>query len=426
MDAPVVDELFARPPQESTTGASPSHPRRAVRLILDHSAFVRGIGNIKRWFNREYVAANFGASSVGDEPGPDHVSVDLIMYMPSYTFHEFDYVKKGTSMQATNAREAIRFIDYMFESDESPDNSWICYHLAIEGPGESGPSWPQCMRYKIHSPKVGEFPNYKTRFSSNSVVPAGSSDAIQYENSPSYASAQANHDQPADMPVRLRYLIRSCLHKRYGGGRTSEFAKDTSPSEYKLVTEDPITKIWAQSFGIDCLNVNEAELLVFNNYDNTGFANYNPHTSLDDAFDRGVLHNTIDTTRYEYTSSKRYGHGKKGRKMRTHKDDARAHKFEDGPEDNLRLDVLSLKDTDQDAKSEPGMKEGVHDNSVETAAGVSKLSNSQRRQRKPRRTKQSVKPPTVEGTTEWGEEIKRERFDMINYAPRGRGDLWTP
>ena len=52
-----------------------------------------------------------------------------------------------------------------------------------------------------------------------------------------------------------------------------------------MVTEDPITKIWAKSYGIDCLNVNEAELLIFQNYDVNLFRLYNPYANDGDDFD---------------------------------------------------------------------------------------------------------------------------------------------
>ena len=71
-----------------------------------------------------------------------------------------------------------------------------------------------------------------------------------------------------------------------------------------MVTEDPITKIWAKSYGIDCLNVNEAELLIFQNYDVNLFRLYNPYANDGDNFDpsTNILQNTIDTTLYSYSS----------------------------------------------------------------------------------------------------------------------------
>ena len=126
---------------------------------------------------------------------------------------------------------------------------------------------------------------------------------IQYENSNSYQNAAANSDNLAEMPVRLRYLIRTCVYKR--------FIENTKPKatneleEWKLVTEDSIAKTWAKSFGIDCVNVNEAELLIFQNYDVNLFRLYNPYANDRDNFDpsTNILQNTIDTTLYSYSTA---------------------------------------------------------------------------------------------------------------------------
>ena len=59
---------------------------RQVRLILDHTAFVRGIGNIKRWFNEEYINSNTTRSNE---------IINLNIYIPTYTLHEFDFVKRA-------------------------------------------------------------------------------------------------------------------------------------------------------------------------------------------------------------------------------------------------------------------------------------------------------------------------------------------
>lgn len=297
---------------------------RDVKLMIDHLAFIRGIGNVKRWFNPEYITTT----------SPTH----LTLYIPLYTLHEFDYAKRGTLMQATNAREAIRFVDYLFEHDEDLDNHLVKYSLAIEGPREGGPQWSTCLKYKVHSPCVGEFPNFKTKFDSTFLGRAD--DDITYENSAPYQAAVARAEELAEMPPRLRYLIRLCIHKR--------FVEKVDGEPFKLVTEDPITKIWAQLFGIECVNVNEAELWI-NGYDATKV--YDPRTGADEPVPQ-ILHLTIDTTQYQYTLAKKY------------------------------------------------LKQ--------------KVSN------------RTIRRPTRRGTGAHGEEVQREQFGVINYAPRGEGVLWEP
>lgn len=394
------DELVPSDEIENASKPSdtfPGHKSRHINVILDHSAFVRGIGNIKRWFNQEYVKTHI-------DPDSDE-EIYLNIYIPSYTLHEFDYVKKGTSMMATNAREAIRFIDKIFEKelngeeetdttnpDSKPGKKPIIYDLYIESPNESGPSWSECLNYKAHSPKIKEFPNFKTKFDSNLIgqhpLPQGESleshnnfdetnynnssaykqnnklNDIQYENSQSYQNALANADELAEMPTRLRYLIRSCIYKRFIERRSF-----SSPlEEWKLVTEDPITKVWAKSFGIDCMNVNEAELLIFQSYDINQYQLYDPRQnfSVDDESHapNSILQNTIDTTLYSYTK------------------------------------------IDRPSKS--------------------------KNKNKNKNAKKSTKPKQIKGvvndgcTGANGDFVKKERFDAINYAPRGTGELWKP
>lgn len=377
MDETPVDELFDASAASVTLPANP-HPR-LVAFIIDHLAFVRGIGNIKRWFNRDYLHANTAASTSDDAKiNP----IDLTIFIPLYTLHEFDYVKKGTLMQATNAREAIRFVDHLFETEDELDNPYIHYHLAIESLREQGPAWPQCLKFKVHTPRVGDFPNYKTQFDSN-LLGQYDDDVIQYENSARYQHAHAHADEPAEMPLRLRYLIRPCIYKRFIELRPQ------GAGEYKLVTEDPITKIWAQLFGIDCLNVNEAELLMFNQYDISN-ANYDPHRSLGEEPLAHTMHLTIDTTQYEYSHAKEY------RPIKTKGDHKKKHnKKKDATDDKSKEKEKTL------TKDKPHSKE---------------------KQRKPRKVRQPIRDVVNEN----GDEIKRERFDVINYAPRGQGMLWKP
>ncbi|ABN66393.2 predicted protein [Scheffersomyces stipitis CBS 6054] len=362
---------------------------RTANFILDHSTFVRGIGNIKRWFNEDFVRTTMAAS---DE------RIQLNIFIPSYTLHEFDFVKRGTSMAAINAREAIRIIDRFFENEiEQSADCPLRYDLYIQNQNEDGPNWSECQRYKVHAPLIKEFPNFKTKFDSY-LIGSGSANSsndhdhefnnladdfnstmsfshshnenindIQYENSPSYQNALANSDNRAVMPTRLRFLIRTCIYKMY-----VERNKFSSPEEHwKLVTEDPITKIWARSFGIDCMNVNEAELLMFQKYDVSSLRLYNPHNhfGINEVYNPAsdILQNTVDTTVYTYSSLK----------------------------DHVP--------TSHRGRGRGGRKEG----------------------RNPKRN--AVRGVVaVERTGSHGEYVKKERFDAINFAPRGHGELWKP
>lgn len=363
---------------------------RQVRLILDHTAFVRGIGNIKRWFNEEYINSNTTRSNE---------IINLNIYIPTYTLHEFDFVKKGTSISATNAREAIRFIDNYLENEVEIYSDKIQYNLILESPQDNVPSWNKCNHYKVHSPKIKEFPNYKTKFDSSLIgqTPKVNEDSefnenfdnaltfnqrnklndIQYENSASYQNAIANSDNLAEMPVRLRYLIRSCIYKRFIETKKPKIKNEIE--DWKLVTEDPITKIWAKSYGIDCLNVNEAELLIFQNYDVNLFRLYNPYANDGDDFDpsTNILQNTIDTTLYSYSS------------------------VQDEP---VTLNYRGKNNRGRNNRGRRGNKR-------------------RERERWPLSTDAVVSEERNESGTGF---IKKEKFGAINYAPRGQGELWRP
>ncbi|KAK6465039.1 hypothetical protein DFJ63DRAFT_5010 [Scheffersomyces coipomensis] len=358
----------------NTNPSNTKKEERLVNLILDHTAFIRGIGNVKRWFNDEYVKTNMNTSKG---------SITLNIYIPSYTLHEFDFAKKGMSMSASNAREALRFIDKFIESEGEPKENTtnpISYNLIIEGPGETV-EWKECLRYKVHSPKVKEFPNFKTKFdysaisqsyahntnansddfnSSLSLRDSNKRNDIQYENSESYQNALSHSDNFAEMPTRLRYLLRNCIYKRF----VEKNKHSNELEDWKLVTEDPITKIWAKSFGIDCVNVNEAELLMFQNYDVNKFKHYN-NFSMEEEYDpfNDILQNTVDATAYSYANI-------------------------------------------SDVTPAPNVT-GKKNRPVPIRNRVEGVVN--------------VQPSNITG-----EYVSKERFDAINFAPRGRGQLWRP
>lgn len=334
---------------------------RYVRLMLDHSAFVRGIGNIKRWFNEEYIKQNFSTAS---DP------IFLNLYIPSYTLHEFDFVKKGTSITATNARGAIKFIDNYLENQSAMVHGNIKYNMSLESPNEIPPSWTKCSKYKLYSPKIKDFPNYKTKFDSNLIGEVPHKETLllhrESEITNNEPDSDTSSESSAEMPARLKYLIRTCIYKRFIE-KTQPKSKN-SIEDWKLVTEDPITKVWARSFGIDCVNVNEAELLIFQNYDVNSFKIYNPF-SANDGFDpsNDVLQNKIDSTLYEYRSVK-----------------------QELPKINRKHRSRKLKRKDGESIPYEGVVYEEKDNSV------------------------------LSGT------IKKEKFDAINFAPRGKGKLWRP
>lgn len=348
---------------------------RTVNLILDHSAFIRGIGNVKRWFNKDYIR-----SQLVGKKGKAKQRIHLNIYIPSYTLHEFEYAKKGSSILSSNAREALKFIDQIFENElEQPsfgsnfvenfdgdkvDHSSaeyenpLLYNVYIENRTENFPRWDQCLPFQLYTPRVRDFPHHKTKF--DSVIWRPGRAENDFDSAPQQEPAQ-DLDSIAVIPERLKHLIRSCVFKKCG----EQKVQASSLEEWKLVTEDAIPKVWAQCFGVDSLNVNEAELLIFHSQDISSFTLKNAGTDFNadtDMYDtgRGILHQWIDTTSYEY---KKLGKEEKKSKAR-----------------NGNKKTKKKRSTLSDRTAEP------------------------------------MNP----------EEVKSEKFDMINYAPRTKGKLWTP
>ena len=276
-EVPLVDELFdeVNSPTPEVTQEDPQ-----VNFILDHTAFTKGIGNIKRWFNPEYVKTECSRQKPR-----------LNLFIPTYTLHEFDYVKRGLTMTASNAREAIDFIEKLSEGVENPP---LNYDIQLEDNAHSSLSWDACQKYQVHQPVIGEFPNYQTQFRSSRFGRSRPDhDSISYENSESYQSAAAHTSEPAQMPPRLRYIIRPCIKIM--------FQSPQQKGKWTLVTEDAITKIWASSFGIECMNITEAELLLFKEYDVNNLRQYDPNrTILDPSGPNSILQETVDTSSYPY------------------------------------------------------------------------------------------------------------------------------
>lgn len=414
----LCDELVSDVEFNTSKARSPVKDRvRNVNLILDHSAFVKGIGNIKRWFNHDYVYSNLDKGSYED--------IYLNIYVPTYALHEFDFVKKGPSMMATNAREAIKFIDKhcgnnftLSFHNEDEGSQLIHYNLQIESPMEAGPTWSKCLSYKIHSPKVKEFPNYNTSFKSNLMGQGGRNSNLVSDMQSLGLSSEVDGDpknsepnsrsslreqcseEAAIMPSRLKYLIRSCVYKAI----ESDSVFEDPAEQWKLVCEDAITRIWASSFGIDSLNVNEAELLLFHSHDISEYKTRSPEKDFrihsDNFASNNILQKTIDTSIYtykalDYKKTSRRGHRKNGHHhTKNSKARQKKEKNESSRSTNEGTNTKTASSPSNFDKNEESLVEDKSSSMV-TSSFHSNI-------------------------------LRKEGFNDINYAPRGKGELWEP
>lgn len=301
---PLVDsqpkEVHIKSPQET----------RYVHFILDHSACTLGLGNIQRWFDQEFVQSQLQTST----------KIHLNLYIPQYTLGELDFQRRGPMVGMSLAQEALKLIDTLFESESSADglegfdvveegmsendhdafkkegkslNSPIPFNIFVEEISPLFPRWEKCFKYRLYHPKQGDLPHIHV------------------------ANEEEQMNEQAETPPRLKNLIRSCI---YMTKMSSKHHPAPPGDQWRLVTEDQATKVWANSFGIDCLNVNEAELLLFHAKDVSQFELVRPGAdffSSRDIFDDEPhigLHKRVDTTEYPYESISKKPDGKSSKK----------------------------------------------------------------------------------------------------------------
>lgn len=371
----------------------PSAKVRNVNLILDHSALIRGLGNVKRWVNKQFIEQQLKTNKKSSDE-----KIHLDLYLPLYTLHELEFLRRGSSTLASNAVQALKFIDQILDGEheqelaefndfdqlESTETSFaepkrtdsLEYNVHIEEQTGQFPTWEKCLQFKLRELQVKDFPYRQTKLAQSSL-------------GLSHISETHIEESPEDLvqtPARLKHLIRSCVFKRY---IETDTRAQPSQEHWKLVTEDNVTRVWANSFGIDCLNVNEAELLLFMSMDVTSFnvsqpgSDFNSEHDVYDQPDRGILHQRIDTTAYNYVP---IGTGKKPRGESSGRD---AH-------ENSGDDTTKTKP--KQAKAKPKSK--------------------------PRAGKKlDQNPPVVLSATA---DVRMEEFGQINYAPRSTGKLWMP
>lgn len=367
---------------------------RNVHFILDHSSCTLGIGNIERWFDGEFARSQLRGSE----------NIHMSLYVPQYTLRELDYQKRGPMVGISLAQEALKLIDMLFETEnnqgldcfsddvgvldaerntlekiedpepqkdqgsthkdqestqESMDENTqeavhqtaeeqlqgmspevtqnisntetsrkIPFNIYIEEITPAFPSWEKCLKYRIFTPKQGDLPHIHQ------------------------ADEEELMDRAAEISPRLKNLIRSCIYM-------TKFKNKNQPAPFgdhwSLITEDQATKVWASSFGIDCLNVNEAELLLFHASDVSKFELVNHGAGFFDSRDvfdeipQVGLHKRVDTTAYSYESVRRHEDEKASKKSKTGKakeKKARKNKPADKPS-FVKVNGVSYEEFDQ-------------------------------------------------------------------------------
>ncbi|OWB74290.1 hypothetical protein B5S31_g4078 [[Candida] boidinii] len=470
--------------------------KKTYNFIVTPSAFVGGIGNIKQWYN----------------------DYDCNFFIPTYTLKELDFLKKGVSLIATNARESIRFIDKEMSLDEFDfqkngnliSNSIVDAHsysyykndlendhqhdhdgddddcnslrdfsdndsnfsnndsvnekffnsddennsdilksnkkktattktiknkidkiqktnkksttqpsseFVLETPDEEGPDWKHANGYRRRTPLVSEFPSKasnigalggpkynKTGFNQNNKISdtfklrnnkvtgaTGEGEAYHLTNGnveSLYKNDDSNDDR-AFVPRRLKLLIRSCLQKRFVENKNLK-----EPIQWFAICEDSETYIWLKCYGIDVVNLNEVQSIfdkangnkgkqLFQVERNTNTNNNNNNNSNNN--NKKIVFNG----KYELSI-------KKNRNKRNQRNNKR--------ENNNNNNNISDSDSNQE--------DNIDDNnSFNKYKNMKKINDS---------LSNKIEKPID------SKSIYKERFDSMSYAPRGKGELWTP
>lgn len=251
------DELLS---EDHKQQGKPEAPLRKINLIFDTSAFLQGMGNVKRWFDASYATAQ-----IKKNQGENAETVLLSCYIPSNTLHELNVLRRNSSIEGPNAIRALKFIDSVLDlgngmaeyADDDSSNeksgNLVTYDVEVEEHSAAYPSWKVAMRYAIHK------------------------------------------NWPHEIDAGSKYLIRSCVSRA--------FISNGKESSWYVITENK-ARHCTNLFGFDCLNVNEAELLLFRAIDVTRAQPQAPGAGFNhqyDMYDNANIMTKMDSSRYGYS-----------------------------------------------------------------------------------------------------------------------------
>lgn len=247
--------------------------------ILDPSALVYGgVGKIKEWVATAQRQNQF----------------QIVFYVPLYTLKELDFLKKVFNpLISANARESIRFIDEQisgvfdgFENEKDfidfeTYNQMKSQSTITDGPltgktpspvtfileteNNVGPSWQIASGYRRSTPLVKDMPKPINGSSTQGQLGVDTQKKVigvfgnnipgtfnvSKQDKHQLNNVQVQTKDKAVVPIRLKYLIRSCIQKQY-------IENKRSPKiQWQVICEDATTAIWLKSFGLTVKSVNE-------------------------------------------------------------------------------------------------------------------------------------------------------------------------
>lgn len=254
---------------------------RTINIILDDSSFTRGVGNIMRWFDEDKILT---LRKKWDST--DFVYVNILI--PQQTLSELKALRHKVDIRGTNSRQALQFIDEVFDkyADTPPPQKLnkgeypqgIAFTVNIESEELPMRSWNS---YQKHS--VRTLTQEDVYLQEHQRVPAEHKDEFQ---------------TPAIASPPIKKLASSCI-------KTIFSDRNTRNLQWRVVSESPVVRLWLSSFGIECLNTEETERLLFSGRDISQSQSVNPGQNFNstvDIYDEAEERKPVDTTSYAYES----------------------------------------------------------------------------------------------------------------------------
>lgn len=378
--------------------------RDSIKFIDNQISGIQFDDNTSSSFSDNDSDFGGNVSDIGEELDVDNVENDhdsLNLDNSIKATHENDdNFDDYIDFESYNKMKSLKTSNYPLRKERKPKKSPIVFILEDED--NIGPDWKIASGYRRTTPLLSQLPkpingssskgqfNHDQKkkvvgvFGNNipgtfnmtknheNLMSVELNDTVFSENVQNINTSKedGDDDEKAIVPLRLKYLIRSCIQKQY---IENKHLQDSEKINWDIISEDMTTSIWLKSFGLSVKTLNEVQ---------NDFNNFSGISKVDVLFDpnSGKL---VDSTSGDLK--------KKENKKNFKKQDS--------------------KKTNNAKKDESGKAE------------------KKKRSRSKNKNKNNKKEDTVNAAappTEPYEPGKPHVVSADSFARRGAGDLWVP
>ena len=312
---------------------------------------------------------------------------------------KIDKTKRSESNDYTDFESYNKMKLVRNEAKASKKNSVKPVTFILESERNVGPDWKIASGYRRSTPLLSELPKPINGFSSRgqlvnddgrnfavgvfgnnipgSFNVSAKNNNIHAANSNSATNpSYVGDSEKAIVPIRLKFLIRSCIQKQYIEGK---FLKEDERITWNVICEDATTSIWLKNFGLKVKTLNNVQ---------DDFDKFSGGLGAKVLFDpsSGKLVETSSAKFNRKNTNKKAGGAK-----------------------NQRI------------KSKEGNSTAKLEENESTAKAITNTSTKT----KVRRAKKTQKSAKIDSSSEIGSS-KKHVVSADTYAERGQGELWTP